>query len=135
MFAQVTQSNADKEFAIVASESPSLAFIGLCGHDLALRICHLRFDILFHGDRLQVGYLFRHVHRPGNYHRFRFLQGLRSTSGSRLLHSLGGGRVFSDLHAQASDVQVPSEGALPVRRETRDGVGHGAMGSLVCSAP
>ncbi len=67
MFPLVKRSVAEKESTIVAFESPSLAFIGLCGHDLAPRICRLRFDILFHGDRLQVGDLFRDVHRPGNF--------------------------------------------------------------------
>ncbi len=40
--------------AIVAFESLLLAFLGLCGHDMALRIRRLCFYILFHGDGLQV---------------------------------------------------------------------------------
>ncbi len=52
--ARVKRSDADRESMIFAFESPSLAFIGLRGYDLAPRICRLRFDILFHGDRIQV---------------------------------------------------------------------------------
>ncbi len=128
---QVKRSDADKESMMVAFESPSLAFIGLRGLDLALLICRLLFDILFHGDKLHVGDLFRDMHKPSNL----TLTGLDSSKVFDPLVAvvycipLRDARVFGDFHAQERDVQVRSEGALAVREVPRDGVRHGVMGA------
>ncbi len=108
-----------------------MAFIGHCGHDLAPRICRLRFDILFLGDRLQVRDLFLDAHRSGSL----TITGLDSFKVfdpivvAVYCTPRRGGRVFGDLHVQERDVKFRSEGALPVRWEPRDGVGNGDMGT------
>ncbi len=75
---------------MVAFQSPSLAFISLCCRDLAPQICLLRFYGLFHGDGLQVGDLFRDVHRPDNSTITSFDSFKVSDRGRRLLHTSQG---------------------------------------------